>query len=62
MVLKALEENPGPVKQYLEGKQTLLGFFIGQVMRASQGKADPRLVRKLLKARLDEMSSGRGQK
>jgi aspartyl-tRNA(Asn)/glutamyl-tRNA(Gln) amidotransferase subunit B len=48
LVSTVLEENPDPVSQYLAGKESVLGFLIGQVMRASRGQADPQLVRKLL--------------
>ena len=47
-----IAENPDPVSQYLMGKESVLGFLIGQVMRASRGKADPQLVRTLLRERL----------
>lgn len=59
LVAKAIEDNPEPVAQYLEGKETIFGFLIGQVMRASRGKADPQLVRELLQARLDALRAGR---
>jgi aspartyl-tRNA(Asn)/glutamyl-tRNA(Gln) amidotransferase subunit B len=36
--------NPGQVEQYRSGKNGLLGFFVGQVMKATAGKADPRVV------------------
>ena len=58
LVEKAIEENPGPVAQYLAGKASLFGFFIGQVMRASRGKADPQKVRQLLKQYLDALERG----
>jgi aspartyl-tRNA(Asn)/glutamyl-tRNA(Gln) amidotransferase subunit B len=39
-----LAANPAEVEQYRGGKQGLLGFFVGQVMKATGGKADPRVV------------------
>ena len=45
--------NPDNVALYREGKTNLLGFFVGQVMTSTQGKADPRLVNKLLRAKLE---------
>jgi aspartyl-tRNA(Asn)/glutamyl-tRNA(Gln) amidotransferase subunit B len=54
LVSTVLEENPDPVLQYLAGKESVLGFLIGQVMRASRGKADPQLVRELLHERLQD--------
>jgi aspartyl-tRNA(Asn)/glutamyl-tRNA(Gln) amidotransferase subunit B len=59
LVDDAIDRNPSPLEQYMNGKKTVLGFFIGQVMGASQGKADPQLVRKLLQARLDALASKR---
>ncbi|MFO8058626.1 MAG: Asp-tRNA(Asn)/Glu-tRNA(Gln) amidotransferase subunit GatB [bacterium] len=51
---KVIEENPKQVKQYQEGKQKVLGFFVGQVMKATGGKADPQVVNRMLKQKLDE--------
>jgi glutaminyl-tRNA synthetase len=53
IVEKLLEAEPGKVEAYRKGKTGLLGFFMGQVMRATDGKADPELVKALLRARLD---------
>jgi aspartyl-tRNA(Asn)/glutamyl-tRNA(Gln) amidotransferase subunit B len=55
MVMDAIQGNPGPLQQYLDGKDSVLGFFVGQVMRASRGKANPHLVREMLKERLDAL-------
>ena len=44
--------NPGQLEQYRSGKDKLFGFFVGQVMKATQGKANPRQVNELLKAKL----------
>ncbi|RZO97019.1 MAG: Asp-tRNA(Asn)/Glu-tRNA(Gln) amidotransferase subunit GatB, partial [Gammaproteobacteria bacterium] len=46
---QVLEENPKQLKQYKEGKEKLLGFFVGQIMKATSGKANPDQVNKLLK-------------
>ena len=40
------------LKEYLSGKDKLFGFFVGQVMKVSQGKANPGLVNKILKSKL----------
>src|SRR3990172_4418499 len=40
-----VDENPGQVESYKSGKVTLIGWFVGQVMKQSQGKADPQLAR-----------------
>jgi aspartyl-tRNA(Asn)/glutamyl-tRNA(Gln) amidotransferase subunit B len=47
-----LAENPEQVASYQSGKVTLIGWFVGQVMRKSGGKADPQLVRTTLEAML----------
>ena len=47
-----LAKNPGQVAQYKEGKTKLIGFFVGQVMKETQGKANPGLVNELLKKKL----------
>ena len=52
LVERVLAANPGQVEAYRGGKQGLLGFFVGQVMKETQGKANPRLVNELLRAKL----------
>jgi glutaminyl-tRNA synthetase len=52
IVDEVLAANPDKVDQYRAGKTGLLGFFIGQVMRSSAGKANPQVVQQLLDARL----------
>ena len=47
-----LNKNKAEVEAYQNGKTKLLGFFVGQVMKATQGKANPALVNKLLKENL----------
>ena len=53
LVESIIAANPKQVEQYRAGKTKLLGFFVGQVMKATQGKADPGLVNRLLKERLE---------
>ena len=48
-----LSANPDKVEQYRAGKTGLLGFFVGQVMKSSAGKANPQVIQQLLGARLD---------
>ena len=48
-----LAANPGEVAKYRAGKTSLLGWFIGQVMKETRGQANPDLVRRLVAARLD---------
>ncbi|MDI6715746.1 MAG: Asp-tRNA(Asn)/Glu-tRNA(Gln) amidotransferase subunit GatB [Actinomycetota bacterium] len=47
-----LQENPGAVKEYREGKERALGFLVGQVMRLTKGRANPQLVNRLLREKL----------
>ena len=47
-ITRILNDNPGEVQQYLAGKDTLLQWFMGQVARATRGKADPTVARELL--------------
>jgi len=54
---QVLDENPEQVSKYLDGKTQLLGWLMGQVMRATQGKANPQIVRELLKTQLEARRS-----
>jgi len=54
LVVEALEDNPEQVEEYAEGNTNLSGFFIGQVMRATGGQADPQMVRQVLGEELPE--------
>jgi aspartyl-tRNA(Asn)/glutamyl-tRNA(Gln) amidotransferase subunit B len=58
LVEEAIRDNPGPLQQYLEGKDAIFGFFMGQVMRASRGRADPQTVRETLTRRLERLRDG----
>jgi len=49
---EAIAENPGPVEQFRGGKEGILGFLVGQVMKRSGGSANPKLVSELLRKRL----------
>ena len=50
---KILAANADKVEQYKSGKQQLFGFFVGQTMKAMQGKANPQVVNERLRAKLD---------
>ncbi len=52
LVDRILADNPGQVAAYRGGKEGLLGYFVGQVMKETQGKADPKVVNELLRAKL----------
>jgi aspartyl-tRNA(Asn)/glutamyl-tRNA(Gln) amidotransferase subunit B len=47
-----LASNPGQVEQYRGGKEGLIGFFVGAVMKETSGKADPRVVNERVRAKL----------
>jgi aspartyl-tRNA(Asn)/glutamyl-tRNA(Gln) amidotransferase subunit B len=50
---EVIAANPKQLEQYRGGKKTVLGFFVGQVMRASKGQANPALVNELLAKKLE---------
>mgnify|MGYP000206352075 CR=1 FL=1 len=52
IVDEIVAENPDEVKRYKEGKKQLMGFFVGQVMKASKGKANPKLVTEMVSKKL----------
>ena len=54
MIDQVLKENPKMVDDYKSGKDKLLGFFVGQVMKVSSGKANPQLVNNMLKDKLNK--------
>ena len=54
IVNEVLAENEKSVLEYKNGNAKVVGFFIGKIMKKSQGKADPASVGKLLKKMLDE--------
>ncbi|MFM2022496.1 MAG: aspartyl/glutamyl-tRNA amidotransferase subunit [Pseudomonadota bacterium] len=52
VIAEILANNPGQLEQYRGGKEALFGFFVGQTMKAMQGKANPQVVNDLLKKAL----------
>lgn len=58
IVLSVLSDSSSQVEQYLAGKEGLIGYFIGQVMRRFDGSADPKTVRSLLESELGKMRKG----
>jgi len=54
VVLRVLEANAAQVDAYRSGKEGLLGFFVGQVMKETQGQANPRVVSELVREKLAE--------
>jgi len=52
IVAEVLQANPSQVEEFKGGKEKVLGFLVGQVMKASKGKANPAMVNKLLKKKM----------
>jgi aspartyl-tRNA(Asn)/glutamyl-tRNA(Gln) amidotransferase subunit B len=52
VVESVLADNPGAVEEFRRGEEKVVGYLVGQVMKASQGKADPRLVNQLLREKM----------
>ena len=52
LIEKVINENQDKVKEYKSGKEKLFGFFVGQTMKVSGGKANPQLVNEILKKKL----------
>src|SRR6266853_3729400 len=53
MIDEVIAANPKQLEQYRAGKTTMLGFFVGQVMKASKGQANPQLVNEVVAKKLD---------
>jgi aspartyl-tRNA(Asn)/glutamyl-tRNA(Gln) amidotransferase subunit B len=53
-VRRVIEANPSQVEQYKGGKESLIGYFVGQVMKATKGAANPKAVNDILRRLLDE--------
>jgi aspartyl-tRNA(Asn)/glutamyl-tRNA(Gln) amidotransferase subunit B len=56
-VEQAIDANPQAVADYLAGKETAAKFLVGQVMKATRGKANPSAAAELITARLDAVKS-----
>ena len=52
IILTVINENPAQVEAYLAGKEKLFGFFVGKVMKLTEGKANPKTVNNILKDKL----------
>ena len=52
IIVSMLSKNQDKVTQYKSGKEKLFGYFVGEVMKASKGKANPQLVNEILKKKL----------
>ena len=58
-VAEAISANPKPVEEYLDGKETVMRFLVGQVMRITKGRANPKLASDELNRRLDALKRER---
>ncbi len=54
LIIEVIEKNPDKVQAYNKGKKGLIGFFMGEVMRNSKGKADPKATNVLLRKKLEK--------
>ncbi|RJQ42229.1 MAG: Asp-tRNA(Asn)/Glu-tRNA(Gln) amidotransferase subunit GatB [Gaiellales bacterium] len=54
VIAEVIEDNPAQVEQFRAGKEQVAGFFVGQVMKATGGRANPKLVNQLVRQRLTE--------
>ena len=54
LINKIIEDNKEKVKEYKSGKDKLFGFFVGQAMKISGGKANPKLLNDILKNKLSK--------
>jgi len=52
IISQVIDNNPSQVKEYKSGKDRLFGFFVGQVMKETKGKANPQKVNEILKNKL----------
>ncbi len=57
IVAQVLDESPEQVQKYLDGKEQIVGWLMGQVMKATRGKANPQVVQELLRAQLETRRS-----
>lgn len=55
IITEVIEKNPDVVQQYKEGKVQVKGFLVGQIMKATKGKANPKMVTELLTQKLQEI-------
>ena len=52
IIQKIIDANPAQVDEYRAGKEKVFGFFVGQVMKESKGKANPKIVNEILRKKL----------
>ena len=56
---RLVAENPGPVQQWIDGKETVAQWFMGQVMKETRGRANPQVALKLVIEALNEHTAER---
>ena len=54
IISEVISKNPKQLEQFKQGKEKLFGFFVGQVMKTTEGSADPKVVNKILKEKLNQ--------
>ncbi len=55
IIQKIIDNNTDQTQEYLSGKDKVFGFFVGQVMKESKGKANPKVVNDMLKTKLESL-------
>jgi aspartyl-tRNA(Asn)/glutamyl-tRNA(Gln) amidotransferase subunit B len=58
IVARIVAANPGPAEEFRQGRDKVLGFFVGQIMKETRGQANPKLVNELLQRHLREPAKG----
>jgi aspartyl-tRNA(Asn)/glutamyl-tRNA(Gln) amidotransferase subunit B len=58
VVARIVAANPGPAEEFRQGRDRVLGFFVGQVMKETRGQANPQLVNELLQQHLRGPATG----
>ena len=57
VITKVLDDNPGQLNAFLNGKEGLIGYFIGQVMKSFPGSPDPKLVRQMILEQIETLKT-----
>ena len=57
IVEKIIESHQDEVRQFLEGKEKVIGFFVGQIMKETKGKANPKIVNDVLREKLAKIKN-----
>ena len=52
LIARIVEANPGPAEEFRQGRDRVLGFFVGQVMKETRGQANPQMVNDILRRQL----------